>query len=87
MGQMKWIYSLIEDDRVGEFKTKYKKCLDNNELGLTFDGKFIDVIKAGSIIKVMEKGLKQYNEHLDEMADRHEAESLYWQQVQEHLNS
>jgi len=95
MGQMKWIYSLIEDNRVEEFKAKYKECLDNKELGITFDGKFIDIIRVGAIVKEMEKGVKAYNKHLDEMADRHEAEISYrnqqfekdWHDLQQHLSS
>ena len=87
MGQMKWIYTLIQDNRVNEFKLAYQTALHKKLLVFEFDGKQIDMIKAGSIVKVMEKGLKEYNDHLDEMADRHEAEMKYWQDVQNHLNS
>ena len=87
MGQMKWIYTLIEDGRVDEFKLAYETALHKKLLVFEFDGKQIDIIKAGSIMKVMQKGLQEYNDHLDEMADRHEAEMMYWKQVQDHLNS
>ena len=86
MGQMKWIYSLIQDNRTEEFKSAFDNAIDKKEYGFDFDGKFIDIIKAGSIIKVMEKGLKEYNKHLDAEAER-QIDQVHWLNVQNYLNS
>ena len=39
MGQMKWIYTLIEDGRVDEFKLAYETALHKKLLVFEFDGK------------------------------------------------
>ena len=82
MGQMKWIYSLIQDNRTEEFKNAFDNAIDKKEYGFDFDGKFIDIIKAGSIIKV----IKEYNKHLDAEAER-QIDQVHWINVQNYLNS
>jgi len=86
MGQMKWIYGLIQDNKTDEFKEAFYNAIKNEKYGFDFDGKFIDIIKAGSIMKVMEKGLKEYNAHLDAQAEL-EREQAHWLSVQNYLNS
>ena len=74
------------DNRTEEFKDAFNNAIQNKKYGFDFDGKFIDIIKAGSIMKVMEKGLEEYNAHLDAQAEI-ERDRAHWLSVQNYLNS
>tara|TARA_X000001382_G_C3039540_1_gene137387 strand:- start:149 stop:397 length:249 start_codon:yes stop_codon:yes gene_type:complete len=71
MGQMKEIYVMIQDGSSEMFKDAYKHARINNELGFTFNYKFYDIIKAKSIMRLIEKGEKEYNEMIDAQAEMH----------------
>ena len=83
MGQMKWVYSLIEDDRDNEFKLAYEVALRKKLLIFKFDNMDIDIIKAGAAIKI----INDYNKNLEVQADYAEAERIYWIEVENKLNS
>ena len=83
MGQMKWVYSLIEDDRGNEFKLAYEVALRDKLLIFKFDNMNIDIIKAGAAIKI----INDYNQNLEDQADYAEAERIYWLEVENKLNS
>jgi len=83
MGQMKWVYSLIEDDRGNEFKLAYEVALRKKLLIFKFDNMDIDIIKAGAAIKI----INDYNKNLEVQADYAEAERIYWIEVENKLNS
>ena len=83
MGQMKWVYSLIEDDRGNEFKLAYNTALSKKLLIFKFDNMNIDIIKAGAAIKI----INDYNQNLEDQADYAEAERIYWLEVENKLNS
>jgi hypothetical protein len=87
MGQMKWVYSLIEEDRGNEFKLAYNTALSKKLLIFKFDNMDIDIIKAGAAVKIINDYNKEYNKYLEEQADRAEAERIYWLNVENHLNS
>lgn len=87
MGQMKWVYSLIEEDRGNEFKLAYTTALSKKLLIFKFDNMDIDIIKAGAAVKIINDHNKEYNKYLEEQADRAEAERIYWLNVENHLNS
>lgn len=87
MGQMKWVYSLIEEDRGNEFKLAFNTAL-SKKLGIfKFDNMDIDIIKAGAAVKIINDYNKEYNKYLEEQADRAEAERIYWLNVENSLNS
>ena len=83
MGQMKWVYSLIEEDRGNEFKLAYNTALSKKLLIFKFDNMNIDIIKAGAAIKI----INDYNQNLEDQADYAEAERIYWLEVENKLNS
>jgi|TARA_R100001463_G_C3496202_1_gene218556 hypothetical protein len=80
---MKWVYSLIEDDRGNEFKLAYEVALRKKLLIFKFDNMDIDIIKAGAAIKI----INDYNKNLEVQADYAEAERIYWIEVENKLNS
>ncbi len=87
MGQMKWVYSLIEEDRGNEFKLEFNTALSKKLVIFKFDNMDIDIIKAGAAVKIINDYNKEYNKYLEEQADRAEAERIYWLNVENSLNS
>jgi hypothetical protein len=83
MGQMKWVYSLIENGQEHEFKLAYETALIKKLLTFKFDNINIDIIKAGAAIKI----INDYNKQLDNMADQEIAEKIYWIEVENKLNT
>jgi hypothetical protein len=83
MGQMKWVFSLIDECRENEFKLAYEVALRKKLLIFKFDNMDIDIIKAGAAIKI----INDYNKNLEEQADQAQAERIYWLEVENKLNS
>ena len=83
MGQMKWVYSLIENGQEQEFKLAYETALIKKLLIFKFDNINVDIIKAGAAIKI----INDYNKQLDDMADQEIAERIYWIEVENKLNT
>ena len=71
MGKMKWIYGMVQDGSSSNFLDAYKKARINNNMGFTFDGRFIDIIQAKAICSEIKKAEKEYDKHIEEMAERH----------------
>ena len=71
MGKMKWIYGMVQDGTSNAFLDAYKKARINNSMGFTYDGKFIDIVQAKAICNQIDKATKEYDKHIDEMAERH----------------
>ena len=69
MGKMKLIYEMVQNGTSQAFIDAYKKARINNELGFTYDSTFFDIIKARAIVSVINKAEKQYDEHIDDMAE------------------
>ena len=69
MGQMKWIYSMVEDGTADFFLDAYKNARINNKIGFTFDYKFIDIFKAKFIADQIITAQKDYDKHIDIQAD------------------
>tara|TARA_R100001510_G_C7494464_1_gene100809 strand:+ start:262 stop:504 length:243 start_codon:yes stop_codon:yes gene_type:complete len=80
---MKWVFSLIDECREQEFKLAYEIALQKKLLIFRFDNMDIDIIKAGAAIKI----INDYHNKIEEEADYALAERLYWQEVQNKLNS
>lgn len=70
MGQMKWVYSLAQDGRLEEYMKVYYKNLANNCAGFTYDGKFLTMVRATAVLKLLKDADKEYQEHIDQQAER-----------------
>lgn len=81
MGQMKWVYSLAEDGRLEEYMQVYYKNLANNCAGFTYDGKFLTMVRATAVLKLLKDASVKYNSYLEEQADQAEAERIYNNQI------
>ena len=81
MGQMKWIYSLAEDGRLEEYAQVYYTNLANNCAGFTYDGKFLTMVRATAVLKLLKDASVKYNSYLEEQADQAEAERIYNNQI------
>ena len=71
MGQMKEIYCMVQDGSAEQFKDAYKKALINNEITFMYGGKHYDMIRAKSMIRVIEKAELEYDDYIDHLADTH----------------
>tara|TARA_Y100000361_G_C11128860_1_gene327647 strand:+ start:211 stop:450 length:240 start_codon:yes stop_codon:yes gene_type:complete len=74
MGQMKEIYCMVQDGSAEQFKDAYKKALINNEITFMYGGKHYDIIKAKSIVRMINKAEEDYIEHQLEMHAEWQAE-------------
>ena len=74
MGQMKEIYCMVQDGSAEQFKDAYKKALINNEITFMYGGKHYDIIKAKSIVRMINKAEEEYIEHQLEMHAEWQAE-------------
>lgn len=70
MGQMKWVYSLAQDGRLEEYMTMYYKNLAANSAGFTYDNKFLTMVRATAVLKLLKDADKKYQEHIDQEAER-----------------
>lgn len=68
---MKEIYVMVQDGSSEIFKDAYKHAVVNNEYGFTFNYKFYDLIKAKSIMRLIEKAEDDYNKMIDAQAEMH----------------
>tara|TARA_R100001510_G_scaffold56996_1_gene63744 strand:+ start:1258 stop:1497 length:240 start_codon:yes stop_codon:yes gene_type:complete len=74
MGQMKEIYCMVQDGSAEQFKDAYKKALINNEITFMYGGKHYDILKAKSIVRLINRAEEDYIEHQAEMHAEWEAE-------------
>jgi len=71
MGKMKWIYGMVQEGTSYAFLDAYKKARINNSMGFKFDDKYIDIVQAKAIVNQIKIAEKDYDKHIDEMAERH----------------
>lgn len=64
MGKMKMIYEMVQDGTSDLFLDAYKHARTTNALGFTFDYKYYDVVKARSIVSIVKKVQKEYDDNL-----------------------
>jgi|TARA_R110000782_G_scaffold263289_1_gene355855 hypothetical protein len=69
MGQMKWVYSLAQNGRLEEYMQVYYKNLGKNCAGFTYNGKFLTMVRAAAVLKLLKDADKQYQEHIDQQAE------------------
>lgn len=77
MGQMKWIISLAEDGRLEEYMKVYYENLANNCAGFTYDGKFLSMVRATAVLKLLKEASSKYNSYLEEQAEQEQAQRIY----------
>ena len=69
MGKMKQIYEMVQNGTSQAFIDAYRKARIHNAVGFTHNFKFYDIIKARTIVSLLKKAEKQYDEHIDDMAE------------------
>tara|TARA_R110002051_G_scaffold273067_1_gene333722 strand:+ start:1968 stop:2222 length:255 start_codon:yes stop_codon:yes gene_type:complete len=81
MGQMKWIYQMVQDGTIVVFKQLYNNAVKYKLNSFIFESRSVDVMLAQAIIKVAAKAEKEYEDHIDEEAAR-QADAYYeWTQT------
>jgi hypothetical protein len=79
MGQMKWIYTMVQNGSYSIFKTMYETAFKNDVDSFTFENREFSTIIAKHICTLGDKAQKDYDEHIDNMADS-EYDSHYLEQ-------
>ena len=79
MGQMKWIYTMVQEGSYKVFKLMYETAINNNVDSFTFDNREFSTIVAKHICTLGDKAQKEYDEYIDSMADS-EYDSRYLEQ-------
>ena len=79
MGQMKWIYTMVQDGSYSIFKTMYETAFKNDVDSFTFENREFSTIIAKHICTLGDKAQKNYDEYIDIMADS-EYDSRYFEQ-------
>ena len=69
MGQMKWIYQMVQDGTIVVFKHLYNNAVKHNLDSFIFESKSIDVMFAKAIIDLAIKAEKEYDQWIDEQAE------------------
>ena len=69
MGQMKWIYTMVEDGSYKVFKLMYKTASENNVKSFKFENREFSIIIAKHICTLGDKAQKEYDKYIDDMAE------------------
>ena len=78
MGQMKWIYSMLQNGTYGMFKEMYKTAKENNLEYFIWAGRKLDVHFAYFICEYVDKHLKYvYDEHIDSLSQEYKNKDNY----------
>ena len=72
MGQMKWIYTMVEDGSYQVFKLMYETALKNGVNSFIFDNREFDIITAKHICILGDKAEKEYEEYIEKLADNYD---------------
>ena len=64
MGQMKWIYTTVQNGKYQDFKKAFMNAGENNIDSFTFDNKKFSLIRAKHICTLADKISIQYDEYL-----------------------
>ena len=68
MGQMKWIYTMVQDGSYQIFKGMYESALKTNAKTFKFGNRDFSIVKAKHICILGDKAQLEYDKHVDEMA-------------------
>tara|TARA_R110002020_G_scaffold377081_4_gene588148 strand:+ start:2166 stop:2414 length:249 start_codon:yes stop_codon:yes gene_type:complete len=64
MGQMKWIYCMVQDGSYNVFKMMYETAKKNGSDAFIWEGKPFSVILASAVVKVGDKVDQEYDNYL-----------------------
>jgi len=68
MGQMKWIYQMVQDGTIVVFKQLYNNAVKYKLDSFIFESKSIDVMLAKAVIERAVKAEEEYDKHIDDLA-------------------
>jgi len=66
---MKEIYEMVQEGTSDIFIDTYKNAVITKALGFTYNYRFYDIIKAKSIVKLIQQAQKDYDTYIDMQAD------------------
>ena len=69
MGQMKWIYTMVQDGSYSIFKTMYETAFKNDVDSFTFENREFNTLIAKHICTLGDRAQKEYEKHIDDMAE------------------
>ena len=69
MGQMKWIYTMVQEGSYKVFKLMYETALKHNVDSFTFENREFNTIVAKHICTLGDKAQKEYDKYIDTIAD------------------
>ena len=78
MGQMKWIYTMVQNGSYSIFKTMYETAVKNNVDSFIFENEEFNVKTAKHICILGDKAQKEYDKYTDMMADNY-YQNEYWE--------
>ena len=64
MGQMKWIYTIVQNGMYQNFKKAFMNAVENNIDSFTFDNREFSLIRAKHICTLADKVSIEYDEYL-----------------------
>ena len=79
MGQMKWIYTMVQDGSYSIFKTMYETASKNGAKSFKFDTRKFSIVMAKHICVLADRAQKEYDKYIESMADA-EYDSRYFEQ-------
>ncbi len=69
MGQMKWIYQMVQDGTIVVFKQLYNNAVKYKLDSFIFESRSIDVMLAKAVIDMAVKAEEEYDKHIDDLAE------------------
>ena len=69
MGQMKWIYTMVQNGSYKVFKIMYTTAFKNNVDSFIFENRKFSTISAKHICTLGDKAQKEYDKHVDDQAE------------------
>ena len=69
MGQMKWIYQMVQDGTIVVFKQLYNNAVKHNLDSFIFESRSVNVMTAKAVIAQAVKAEEDYDKHIDHLAE------------------
>ena len=79
MGQMKWIYTMVQDGSYQIFKGMYESALKTNAKTFKFGNRDFSIAKARHICILGDRAQLEYDKYIDSIADA-EYDAIYLEQ-------
>ena len=75
MGHMKWIYEMVDNGTISVFKALHDNAVKYKLKAFIFEDQSFEVMRAKAIIELAAEAEKEYDRHVDSMAE----EQAEWQ--------